>query len=111
MSTSQSIRKITTLYRSLRSSENGKAHKKDSASEQVEQVAQIEVSCPYCPKNLQQWSSESILRAIEAVKKGEMGQNKAALEYGVPRTTLKDRHSGRVVHGTNIGPKPYLTNE
>ena len=28
--------------------------------------------------------------------------------YGVPRTTLKDRLSGRVVHGTKPGPKPYL---
>ena len=24
---------------------------------------------------------------------------------------LKDRLSGRVIHGTNIGPKPYLTQE
>ena len=66
---------------------------------------------PNRPKKLRQWSNESMLRAIEAVKNGEMGQNRAALEYGVPRTTLKDRLSGRVVHGTNIGPKPYLTKE
>ena len=33
------------------------------------------------------------------------------IEHGVPRTTLKDRLSGRVIHGTNIGPKPYLTQE
>ena len=29
----------------------------------------------------------------------------------MPRSTLKDRLSGRVVHGTNPGPKPYLTRE
>ena len=52
-----------------------------------------------------------MLRAIEAVKNGEMGQNRAALEFGVPHTTLKDRLPGRVVHGTNIGPKPYLSKE
>ena len=40
-----------------------------------------------------------------------MGVNKAALEYGVPKTTLLDRISGRVVHGTKPGPKPYLTME
>ena len=38
-----------------------------------------------------------------------MGVNRAALEHGVPRTTLKDRMAGRVTHGTNFGPKPYLT--
>ena len=27
------------------------------------------------------------------------------------RSTLKDRLSGRVVHGTNPGPKPYLTRD
>ena len=40
-----------------------------------------------------------------------MGMNRAAIEHGVPRTTLKDRLSGRVIHGTNIGPKHYLTQE
>ena len=35
----------------------------------------------------------------------------AALEHGVPRTTLKDRLSRRVIHGTNMGPKPYLTQD
>ena len=29
----------------------------------------------------------------------------------VSRSTLKDRLSGRVVHGTNSGPKPYLTRD
>ena len=28
--------------------------------------------------------------------------------HGVPRSTLKDRLRGRVVHGTNPGPHPYL---
>ncbi len=34
-----------------------------------------------------------------------MGVNRAALEYVVPPTTLKDQISGRVVHGTSTGPK------
>ncbi len=33
------------------------------------------------------------------------------MEFSVPRTTLKDRISGRVVHGTSVGPKTYLTHE
>ena len=34
---------------------------------------------------------------------------RAALNHGVPRTTLQDRHLGRVIHGTKPGPKSYLT--
>ena len=40
-----------------------------------------------------------------------MGVNRAALEFWVPGITLKDRLAGRVVHGTNIGPKKYLSHE
>ena len=47
--------------------------------------------------------------AMEAVKNGEMGINRAAEEYNVPRTTLKDRLAGRVKHGSKSGPDPYLT--
>ena len=53
----------------------------------------------------------TLLKAIEAVKNGEMRQNRAAMEYGASRTTLKDRLSGRIIHWTNIGLKPYLTKE
>ncbi len=60
------------------------------------------------PAKLRSWSNESMLKAMIAVKNG-MGVNRAALEHDVPRTTLKDRISGRVIHGTNSGPKPYLT--
>ena len=60
---------------------------------------------------LRQWSDESMLGAIRAVREGEFGVNRAALEYGVPRTTLKDRLSGRVTHGSQSGAKPYLSRE
>ena len=36
-----------------------------------------------------------------------MGINRAALEFNVPRTMLKDSFSGRVIHGGNMGPKMY----
>ena len=49
--------------------------------------------------------------AMQAVVNGELGMNRAALQYGVPPTTLKDRMSGRVIHGSKIGPKPYLSYE
>ena len=48
---------------------------------------------------------------MEAVKSGELRVNQAAKEFGVPTTTLKDRISGRVKHGRNPGPDPYLTTE
>ena len=48
---------------------------------------------------------------IKSVLDGTLSANKAADIHGVPRTTLKDRLSGRVEHGTNPGPKPYLTAE
>ena len=61
------------------------------------------------PKTLRRWSDESMLQAIEAVRAGTMGANKAARTHGVPASTLKDRLSGRVKHGKNPGPVPYLS--
>ena len=37
--------------------------------------------------------------------------NRPADLHGVPQSMLKDCLSGRVKHGTNPGPKPYLTIE
>ena len=61
-------------------------------------------------KKRKMWSNESMINAMEAVRSG-MGVNRAALEYGVPKATLKDRIAGRVVHGIKPGPEPYLTAE
>ena len=47
--------------------------------------------------------------AIKAVADGKLGVNRAADQYGVPRTTLKDRLSGR--HGSKSGLQPYLSYE
>ena len=58
-------------------------------------------------KKRKQWSNDSMLAAFEAVKKG-LPVRKAATQFGVPRTTLQDRVRGRVVHGKNPGPKPFL---
>ena len=48
---------------------------------------------------------------MAAVRAGELKINRVADVFEVPRTTLKDRLSGRVNHGTNPGPVPYLTKE
>ena len=57
-----------------------------------------------------QWSEESILAALESVRNGKSIQ-RSALQHGVPRTTLQDRHLGKVVHGSKPGPVPYLNIE
>jgi len=63
------------------------------------------------PIKLRQWGERSMTRALELVALGMMGVNRAALKCGVPATTLKDQVSGRVAHGSKMGPKPYLTYE
>ena len=49
--------------------------------------------------------------ALDAVVSGKMGVNRAAIEFNVPCTSLKDRVPGRVPDGCNMGPKRYLTYE
>ena len=46
-----------------------------------------------------------------AAIKGNILANKAAILHGVPRSTLKDRLSGRVAHGVKSGPRLYLSTE
>ena len=53
-------------------------------------------------KKRKQWTDEAMLLAMAAVKNG-MSVSRAAKTHGVPRTTLHDRISGRVAHGTNLG--------
>ena len=52
-----------------------------------------------------------MIQAMEAVISGEMGTNQAAREFDVSATTLRDRLSGRVKHGSKPGPAAYLTEE
>ena len=46
---------------------------------------------------------------MESALSGNMSINRAAELHGVSRTTFHDRLSGRVQHGKNPGPIPYLT--
>ena len=65
-------------------------------------------SLPHLHVKRKQWSNESMLAALHAIKEG-MSINRAAVQYGVPRTTLNDRHLGKVMHGTNPVQRTYLT--
>ena len=55
-------------------------------------------------KKRKKWSDEQMVAAMKSVEKGLSGVNQAALQHGVPKTSLKNRLSGHVVHGTNPGP-------
>ena len=55
-----------------------------------------------------QWSNESMVSAIKAVKDG-MSVMRAAAQFDIPRSTLQDRVTGRVKHGQKPGPRAYLT--
>lgn len=60
------------------------------------------------PSKCKTWSNEQMEAAMKAVEGGESCKA-AARDHCVPVTTLKDRISGHVVHGTKPGPVPYLT--
>ena len=51
-------------------------------------------------QKLKQWSDESMIKTMDAVKCGQMGVNRTEEQFGVPKTTLKDRLLRRVEHGS-----------
>ena len=48
-------------------------------------------------------------QAMKAVIHDGMSIRKAACVYGVPKSTLGDRISGKVLPGTKSGPPSYIT--
>ncbi len=57
------------------------------------------------PLKRKQWTDEQMEAAIRAVQSSSaVSINRAAKDHNVPVTTLKDRLSGRVIHGTNPLP-------
>ena len=56
-----------------------------------------------------QWTEIQMLAAISSIQNDGLSGNRAADLQRVPRSTLKDRLSGRVIHGTKSGPKIYLS--
>ena len=59
------------------------------------------------PSKRKNWTNEQMVAAMNSVKNGSFVKA-AAKAHGVTISTLRDRINGRVVHGTNPGPKPYL---
>ena len=51
--------------------------------------------------NRQEWSQESMEKAIDACLKGNMGYKKAATQFNVPRSTLRDRVKSAKATGKN----------
>ena len=66
---------------------------------------------PNRPSTRKQWSNEQMLAAIDSAVQDGLSANRAADLHRVPRSTLKDRLSGRVKHGVKPGPRPYLSAE
>ena len=54
------------------------------------------------------WSDDSMKVSLKAVENGQSVSG-AARDYGIPKMTLFDRVSGRVIHGVKPGPRPYLS--
>ena len=82
--------------------------KKKGFKRQALMAKNINTSRPVVRK---QWSDKQMTDAISSVQNDHLSGNRAADLHGVPRSTLKDRLSGRVQHGVNPGPKPYLSKE
>ena len=71
---------------------------------------------PYLPStggisrtSYKSWDEQQLRLAFEAVERGSMSVRRAAEQYGVPRSTLHDRLSGKVQFGAVSGPPKYLS--
>ena len=60
------------------------------------------------PSKYKAWDETKMARALMAVTKEGMTVRQAATHYGLPKSTLGDRVSGRVVTGATSGPATYL---
>ena len=63
---------------------------------------------PLRPVQYKSWSEENLSKAISAVR-DKIAVRKAAELYNVPKSTLGDRITGRVLPGSTSGPATYLT--
>ena len=61
------------------------------------------------PKRWMQWTEEAMEAAMSDVRSGKYSVLCAAKLYGIPKSTLHDRISGKVIHGQKPGPKRYFT--
>ncbi|XP_019863760.1 PREDICTED: uncharacterized protein LOC109592876 [Amphimedon queenslandica] len=63
------------------------------------------------PSKYKHYDDDSLYEAYKEVVSKGVSIRRAALEYGVPASTLTDRVSGRIAFGKKSGPKKYLTDE
>ena len=63
----------------------------------------------HCHGSYKNWSSQGMANAIKAVTEQGLSVRKAAEMYGIPKSTLGDRISGRVLPGSVSGPPRTLT--
>ena len=63
------------------------------------------------PDKYKCWTSDHMSKALDAVSLQGLTVRRAAEQYGVPKSTLHDRVSGRVMAGACSGPPKYLTEE
>lgn len=57
------------------------------------------------------WSKDSMEMALKEVSEGSLTVRRAALQYGVPKSTLHDRVTGKVDPGAKVGAPRYLDDE
>ncbi|XP_051902951.1 uncharacterized protein LOC127588313 [Hippocampus zosterae] len=60
-------------------------------------------------KKKKKWTEEAMAHALIEVKSGRCTVRKAAKEFGVPKSSLGDRVSGRVTPGCRSGPAQLIT--
>ena len=61
------------------------------------------------PSTYELWTDEKLRKAYEEVNGGHLSVRRAAELYGVPKSTLSDRVTGRVEFGSHSGPARYLS--
>ena len=66
---------------------------------------------PLRPVQYKDWRDLGMLAATKAVIEGGMSVCQAAELHQVPKSTLGDRVSGRVLPGDRSGPHTYLSRE
>lgn len=60
------------------------------------------------PSKYKSWNEVKMAQAFSAVTQEGMSIREAAVQFGVPKSTLGDRISGRVLSGATSGPRTYL---
>lgn len=63
------------------------------------------------PLSYKRWNEEEMGRALNAIVVDGLSVRRAALLYGVPKSTLGDRVSGKVLCGATCGREKYLSDE